>query len=228
MFDFLDTALSSLATAFTLAMGALTFDETVFRGAAENNALLGPAILIAFVAGISEMSGQSFVLVINRVPLYRFAASLVLTGFVYMFTAAVWWLSVAVTAKFFYLPLIDVAGLIGLFSVIAISYAPRLFGVLTIGPYFGVAFGYLLDAWTMSCVIFGLHAASGLPLWATALCGVAGWTTSTGLRALFGRVLKRPLKRLQRLVAGSPLEMTPQQLLSELGEYTEIMAKPRS
>ena len=208
-----------LGLAVQLARGAIEFSRDVYVFAASLPAL-NAAFAIAFLSGISEMIGQSVVLVVNRVPLYRFIASLLFTGLIYLVAALSWAASVVVVAPLFRAEIVDVIGYAGLFAIISMSFAPRLLGVLTIAPYFGVAFGYLLDAWVLACVIFGLHAASDLPLLAATICGGVGWTTSFAIRALLGRVLREPLLYLRRLVSGSALEMTPQQILHVAHDQT--------
>jgi len=226
MTDTLFSAIDFLGLVIALAAGVLDFArETYIRAALEPT--LGAALFIAFLSGISEMIGQSVILVVNRVPLYRFLASLVFTGVIYLVAASTWALSVVLIAPLFRAEIISVIGYAGLFAVIAMSFAPRLLGVLAIAPYFGVAFSYILDAWVLACVIFGLHAASDLPLEAAAICGVLGWTTSFMIRALTGRILRKPLMALRRAVSGSALERTPQQLLANLSdELSERGFKP--
>lgn len=213
----LQTVIDFVGLAIALAAGVLDFARETYIHAALKPTL-GAALFIAFLSGISEMVGQSVILVINRVPIYRFLASLVFTGVVYLVASATWALSVVMIAPLFGAEIISAIGYAGLFTVIAMSFAPRLLGVLAIAPYFGLGFSYALDAWVLACVIFGLHAASDLPFEAAAICGALGWTTSFTIRALTGRLLRWPLSALRRAVSGSLLDRTPQQLLAEFSE----------
>ena len=206
-----------LGLAAILVKGAFELSRDVYLMAAQKPAL-GAALLIAFLSGISEMIGQSVILVINRVPLYRFFASLAFTGAIYLISSVTWAASVLAVAPLFNANIVGVIGYAGLFAIIAMSYTPRLLGVLTITPYFGVAFGYALDVWVMACVIFGLYAASALPFEAAVVCGVAGWAAAYFARALTGRALRKPLLALRRAVSGSTLELTPQELVNRLSE----------
>lgn len=209
--------IETLGNFLVLADGALGLKAPVFVGAADSPALAA-ALLIAFLSGVSEMIGQSVVLVINRVPLYRFLASLAFTGVIYLVAALTWATSVVLIAPLFGADIVSVIGYGGLFAIIAMSYAPRLFGVLTIAPYFGVALGYALDAWVLACVIYGLHAANDLPFRAAAICGLAGWTAGFVIRSLVGHFLRGPLTALRRAVSGSALEMSPQELTAAVAE----------
>lgn len=198
-----------------LVNGAFGLSPEAFVLAASERAL-GAAYTIAFLAGVSEMIGQSVILVINRVPAWRFIASLLFTGLIYSIAAVTWALSVVAVTSLFRVGIIDAIGYAGLFAIIAMSYAPRLLGVFTIAPYFGVALGYLFDAWVMVCVIIGLRAAAELPLEAAAFCGLLGWAAAYGARALAAHYLRKPLGALRRAVSGSALEMTPRELLHRL------------
>ena len=198
-----------------LINGAFSLSPDAFILAASERAL-GAAYTIAFLAGVSEMIGQSVVLVINRVPTWRFVASLLFTGVIYIVASLTWAASVVAVTSIFRIGIIDAIGYAGLFAIIAMSYGPRIIGFFTIAPYFGVALGYLLDAWVMTCVIFGLRAAAGLPFEAAAFCGAMGWAASYGARAMAAHYLRKPLRALRRAVSGSALERTPRELLHQL------------
>ena len=226
MLAIIDSILSFFSLVFALASGAMGLEKPAFMTAASGRAAVGAALFIAFLSGISEMIGQSIILVINRVPIYRFLASLVYTGVIYLVAALTWGASVLVAAPFFRAEIIDAIGYGGLFAVIAMSFAPRLLGVLSIAPYFGVALGHILDAWVMAAVIFGLHAATGLPLEAAAMCGLLGWSASFFIRTLLSRFLRTPLRRLRLAVSGSALELTPQQIAKRVADRLDD-AEPR-
>lgn len=199
-----------------LAAGAAGFSAQAFARAAGSAEAQTAAVLIAFLAGVSEMLGQSVILVVNRVALYRFIASLLFTGFTYVITALIWGLSALAVA-----PLTPVGPLIdgeaaAVMGVVFLAFSPRLLGVFTLAPYFGAAFGNLLEAWAMALVIFGLHVGLGLPLGASVFCGGAGWIVSYALRGFLGHALAKPLGHLRVFISGSPLERTPQQIIDDL------------
>lgn len=199
-----------------LATAAMGFSATAFSKAATSPAAQTAALMIAFLAGISEMLGQSVVLVVNRVPLYRFLASLLFTGATYVVTALTWAacaLAVAPLTRIGVLSPGDVAGVIG---VVSLAFAPRLLGVFSIAPYFGVAFSNLLEAWAMTLVIFGLMVAYEMPIGAALFCGGAGWIVSYALRSFFGHTLAKPLGDLRVFISGSPLDRTPQQIIDDV------------
>lgn len=199
-----------------LAAEAISFSVAAFQSAATSAEARTAALFIAFLAGVSEMLGQSVILVVNRIALYRFLASLAFTGFTYVLTALAWGLSALAVAPLTRVgPLVgdDILGVIG---VVSLAFAPRLFGVFAIAPYFGAALGNALEIWAMALAIFGLHVGLDLPYGAAVFCGGAGWLVSYGLRSFLGRALAKPLGRLRLLISGSLLERTPQQIIDEL------------
>ncbi|MEM9495959.1 MAG: hypothetical protein AAGA09_08135 [Pseudomonadota bacterium] len=199
-----------------LASGAMKFSTEAFRRAATNAEAQTAAVFIAFFAGVSEMLGQSVILVINRTPLYRFLASLAFTGATYVVTALTWAACAIAIAPLTGESAFGAVNIAAISGVVFLAFAPRLLGVFSIAPYFGVALGNLLEVWAMMLAIFGLHAALDLSYAAAAVCGGAGWVVSFGLRSFFGRVLNKPLARLRVLVSGSALERSPQQLIDEI------------
>lgn len=199
-----------------LTIGALGFSAATFARTATSGEAQSAALMIAFLAGVSEMLGQSVILVINRVALYRFIASLAFTGFTYVLTALTWALAAIAVAPMTRLGVLTPNEIAGVFGVVSLSFAPRLFGVFAMAPYFGQALGNLLEASAMILAIFGLHAGFGLPLHAALFCGGAGWLLSYLSRAYLGHALAKPLGRLRFAVSGSALELTPQQIIDDL------------
>lgn len=218
MIGFLGELLRLLLLLIELAGEALSFSPDAFVRAAVSREARDAALAIAFLAGVSEMLGQSVILVVNRIALYRFIASLAFTGVTYVLTAIAWGLSAVIIAPLTPLGALGQDQLGAMLGVIALAFAPRLFGVLSIAPYFGVALGNLLEVWAMVLAIFGLHAGLAMPMEAALVCGGAGWALSYGLRAFLGHALAKPLARIRVLVTGSALERTPRQILDDLAK----------
>ncbi|WP_375207298.1 hypothetical protein [Hyphococcus sp.] len=205
-----------------LATGALGFSTGAFTEAAISGQAQTAALIIAFLAGVSEMLGQSVILVINRVALYRFLASLAFTGFTYVFTALAWALSAIAVAPLTRLGVLTPNEIAGVIGVVSLAFAPRLLGVFSIAPYFGQALGNILEAFALALAVFGLHAGFGLPLAAAAFCGGAGWVLSYAVRSYLGHLLAKPLRRVRVLVSGSALEKSPQQILDDLARRLKL------
>jgi hypothetical protein len=216
MIEFVTDALRFWALIAELACGAITFSASAFQRAAISSEAQSAALAIAFFAGVSEMLGQSIILVVNRVALYRFIASLALTGFTYVLTALAWAVSAIAVAPMTRLGVLTPSEIGAVIGVVAVAFSPRLFGFVAMAPYFGQALGNLLEAFAMVLAIFGLHAGLGLPLPAALFCGGAGWVLSYASRAWLGHALAAPLGRLRLVVSGSALDRSPKQILDDL------------
>jgi len=225
MASFLGDILSFPLLLIELALGAMGFSRDAFMLAASSPQAQTAALAIAFLAGVSEMLGQSVILVVNRIPLYRFLASLAFTGATYVLTALIWTASAFAVAPLTNVGLLEVANVAGVAGIVSLAFAPRLLGVFSIAPYFGVAFGNILDTWAMALAIFGLHVALGLPLGAAIFCGGAGWLVAFTVRIWFGRLLAKPLARLRILISGSALERSPQQIIDDMMAAIKKSAK---
>jgi len=197
-------------------MAAMGFSANAFARAASSAEAQTAALTIAFLAGVSEMLGQSVILVVNRIALYRFLASLAFTGVSYVITALIWGVSAFAVAPLTRVGVLGPGDVAGVTGVVALAFAPRLLGVFSIAPYFGAALGNLLEVWAMALVIFGLRVGLDLPLGAAVFCGGAGWLVSYALRGFIGHLLAKPIGRLRLLVSGSPLDRTPQQIIDDL------------
>lgn len=211
-----------------LATAALGFSAEAFRRAATSAEAQSAALLIAFLAGVSEMLGQSVILVVNRVALYRFLASLIFTGVTYVATALTWAASALALAPLTPAGALSPAEAAGVLGVVSLAFAPRLLGALSIAPYFGIAFGHLLEVWATMLAIYGLYTAVDLPLGASIACGGAGWIISYGLRSFLGRALAKPLGRLKLMVIGSPLDKSPQRIIDDLAAAIRERAEQRT
>lgn len=199
-----------------LAVAAIGFSPNAFRQAAASANAQSAALIIAFLAGMSEMLGQSVILVVNRVALYRFIASIALTGAAYALTVLTWSLAVLAVAPLTRLGAIGLNDFPAVTGVLALAFAPRLFGVFSIAPYFGVAISNILEVWAMALAIFGLHIGLDLPIGAAVFCGGAGFIVSHLFRTTISRFFAKPIGRLRQAVAGSTLEKTPRQLLDDI------------
>ena len=209
-----------------LAVAAMVFSTEAFQRAATSADAQTAALTIAFLAGVSEMLGQSVILVVNRVALYRFIASLIFTGVTYLVTALIWTFSAILVAPLTRVGVIDLGDTLSIFAIVALAFAPRLLGVFSIAPYFGVAIGNLLEAWAMVLAIFGLRVALDLPLGAAVFCGGAGWLVGYLLRNFLGHALAKPLGKLRVFVSGSPLEHSPQHILEDIIQNIRGDSKP--
>ena len=225
MIAFMLNALGFLALIADLAIKAIGFAPSAFIRAAHSPEAQSAAIMIAFLAGVSEMLGQSVILVVNRVPLYRFLASLGFTGASYALTVVTWSVAVLAVAPLTRIGAVGLGEFAAVSGILALAFAPRLLGVFSIAPYFGAAIGNVLEVWSMALAMFGLHTGLGMPIGAAVFCGGAGFLASYVFRTFLGHLLAKPLGRLRRFIAGSALEKSPQRIIEDV--LTRLDIEPR-
>lgn len=199
--------LDALPVLASLVAKTMAFRESAYAPLAGNENLAALTLVVPFLAGASEMAGQSVTLVLNRVPRVRLIASLVVTGFAHILTALLW--ALFTTAIVSRLAFIEAPFLLAS-AVIALSFGPRLFAFLTIAPYYGEFLGRLLDGWMIACAAFGLHAALVLPSHLSIICAIAGWAVWLMLRNAGDRLLGPLIRRIERAVAGTAFELSPE------------------
>jgi len=174
--------------AVSIVVGTALFQRPALAALA--GATGGAIIIVPVLAGLSEMAGQSFVLVVRRVRLPQAIASYGLTALAHVGGVAAWTGVALLLSRFSHagqvLPALT-------FAVVAACYAPRLLGVLTIAPYYGELLGRALDAWTMACIGWGLFAVAAVPLPAAMLCAGVGWAANHIIRH-FGGYLSAPIQ----------------------------------
>lgn len=201
-----------IVDAVALGISALGFDPEAFRTAA-TPAGRDLALLMVFLAGMSQAAGQGLVLFLNRVPFARFALSLVLMAFIYLASAVVTAVSTTLAVEYAFRREVAYGPVIG---IIALAQAPRLFGILTLAPYFGEALSRLLDVLVFGLILFGLHHGIGIPVGIAAMAAFLGWVAIRLMSLLFGRPFGIVIGLLHHAAAGGALTVTPQNLADHL------------
>lgn len=204
--------LAPVGGALSLGVSALSFDPAAFRAAA-TPAGRDLALVLAFLAGISQAAGHGLVLFLNRVPLARFALSLVLMAFIYLASAVVTAVSTTLAVDYAFRREVAYGPVIG---IIALAQAPRLFGILTLAPYFGEALNRLLDVLVFGLILFGLHHGIGIPVGIAAMAALLGWVAIRLMSLLFGRPLGRAIERMRHAAAGGAFTVTSSNLADHL------------
>lgn len=190
-------AASQLGEVVALAVNAALFRRDAFAVVAANPAAASAALWIPFLAGVSELVGQSYVLAKRRIGRVRALASLVLTGLVHV-TAVVIWACACIV--FLELDHLGSEPLLALLGAVSLGYSPRLLGLFTIAPFYGELLGRMLDAWAMACVGWGLWIVTHEPMAPVLFCAALGWLASF-LARRFGGLAMAPLLRLAGLVS---------------------------
>ncbi|MBY0565157.1 MAG: hypothetical protein K2P58_13350 [Hyphomonadaceae bacterium] len=191
-----DMEQAQLATA---AWDAATFTRSAFTALNTQPSLAEAALWIPFLAGVSELIGQAYILASRRIAAGRAIISLALTGAIHVTAVIVWAL-----AAFLFLEL-DRQGsdtLLSLLGAISLGYAPRLLSILTIAPFYGSMLGRALDAWAMACVGWGVWVVTGGPVAPALGCAALGWLASLMARHFGGVLLSPSLRSLGLATAG--------------------------
>lgn len=170
--------------------------------------------VVALLATLSLLLGQSLLLFVNRIARQRFVATLLLNGLFYLAGLVTWggtiWLVGSVL-----LP--ERVALLHLTRLMLLSTAPLILGVLILVPYAGPAIARVLHVWSLFIVLRVLSFEYGTSLLTTLLLIGGGWL----LMWLFTNTAGRPLIRLRHAllmhVAGSPLTLTSGDLLERYG-----------
>jgi len=225
MLSSLSGAFAAIPEAFALGTSAMSFDHLAFQRAASGGDGARLALVVAYLAGLSQAVGHGAVLFLNRVRPLRFAISLLLMAAIYLISAvsiAVFALIVADAAMgraLAFLPTI---------AVVALAHAPRMLGALTLTPYFGEVLDRALDAWIVLLVVFGLHSGLALPLGVAAMLALLGWLSQRVFWLVFGRPLTVLVDGVRRRAAGGPLTLTLQNIVDALIEQARDAANRRN
>ncbi len=175
MYDFDLTSLGSIISAlFRVIGGVLRLDPEVYRAVILHPQGTRFAVLILFLAGLSSTLGQSVVLFANRVKLRRFLFSLLMFAISVVISAFLWavtiWLLVNwLTANDWLL--LDV------WTVVALSYAPLVFGFLILLPYLGRIIDDVLRVWVLLVMLTGGLAFYPDNVGGVVLAGMLGWVS---------------------------------------------------
>lgn len=172
MYDFdLSTLSGFLAAMWQVAGGVLKLDPEVFTTviAAEAGTV---ALAILFVAGVSDMLGQSVVLFANRVSFRRFWVSLIMSALVLAVSVLVWATSIWLVIRFIF-ALND--NLNEVFVIVALSQAPLLLGFFTLLPYLGNFVYHLVRVWSLLALVVAVKAVAGIVFWQGVLVCLIGW-----------------------------------------------------
>lgn len=158
------------------------------------------ALLIAFLAGLSQGIGQGIVLFINRVKPIRFVLSLLIGAILYAFSYIFWALSTWIAIWLF-----EPTSITTVVRALGLAYAPLTLSFLGAMPYLGAPILVVLSLWSLLAFVVGLMEATGFGIWTVFACGALGWAVFQILQRTIGRPIAEIGKRLRNLVAGVEL-----------------------
>ena len=172
------------------------------------------ALLVVFLASLSEAIGQSIVLLANRVKPKRFVLSLLLSAGIQVFGLLFWTLSIWLVGTQFFAASVRPAEVT---RAVALGYSPYLFSFFTLVPFFGSLINALLSLWRLSAVILAVDVVLDLSVRQAVLCSGLGWLLLQVLKSTIGRPIIGLTRVLRRYVAG--VELTKLKVLLEQLQY---------
>ncbi|HEY9644004.1 MAG TPA: hypothetical protein V6C57_26165 [Coleofasciculaceae cyanobacterium] len=188
-----------------LIWGALSLNSEAFNQIQTLSGGSQAALLVAFVAGLSQAIGQGIVLFINRVKPLRFILSVLIAAILFAFSYIFWAFSTWFASLILFRGELKLTVLMAIIRTLGLSYAPLIFSFLVAIPYLGVPISTVLSIWSFLCFLAGLKTALGLGLWQAFGCGVVGWVVFEGLQRTVGRPLAGLGRWLSNTVAGVKL-----------------------
>jgi hypothetical protein len=161
-----------LVSLWQIITGVLSFDADAYLAVLTQPGGGRMAVAVLFVSTLSLSIGQSVVLFANRVGRRRFALSLMLSATllvigVYIWATAVWLLADTLfDAK---------QSFSNVFIVVALSYAPLVYGFLVLLPYLGNIIYMVLRVWILLVLLMAVQALFGFSLFDAIICSFLGW-----------------------------------------------------
>lgn len=181
--------------------------------------IAGTAIGLVALAGLSEAVGESVVLFANRIKRSRFLLSLLISALIFVFAYLFQAASIFVVARYGFgsdasLPVVA--------TIVGLSYAPRLFGLLGFLPYFGSGIAILLTTWSVLAMLKGVTAVLDIGPWEAVASVALGALLLTALRHSVGLPLYWAARWLRRVGAGV------EELITDPEEFTERIEETAS
>ncbi len=198
---------------------ALALDPNVFQFVEDYPQSTWVVLGIVFLAGVSTLLGHSAVLFINRVRRSRFVISLIVNGLVYIISYAVWGFVVYVAARVLFEanpPLSQFLRIMGL------STAPLVFGFFVLIPWMGPFVGKVLNIWSFLILIAIVQFQFEIGFWGSVLVVGLGWLASLALNNTIGKPLVAVRNRLSRLITGSSLDASAEDILLHFAGVEQI------
>lgn len=167
---------------------------------------------VVMLAGISLLVGQSVILFLNQVRPGRFVLSLVINGLLLVagwivWSAAVWgighWIFVAEPRFALILRLV------------ALSYAPLVYGFLILMPYLGPFVQRLLYVWSFLIALRAVEYTYNVGFWAALLCVGLGWLVLLLITATVGRPVVAVRNWVWHRLVGTPMGASATELLQQ-------------
>lgn len=167
------------------------------------------AMLIVFLAGLSQALGQSIVLFINKVSKRRFVFSLLINAIIFSISFFFLVLSISVTVNFAFH---KEESLKQVMTLTGLAYLPYLFSFLTLAPYFGSFVALSLSLWNLAAIITATSVVFSLNIYQALAASIIGWLLKQLLKSTIAKPIQKLSKIIKKVIAGKPLEFSKQKL----------------
>jgi hypothetical protein len=174
-------------------------------------------LTIAVLGGAGLLLGQSVILFVNRVRPARFALSLLLNGFVFAISLAVWAVAIWLVGLLLF-PAEPRLGTV--MRLVGLSAAPYVFGLFVLIPYLGEFIYRVIGVWS-AVIAAGATAFSFQVGWWPAFLVVGlSWILITVLSSTVGRPVLRLRNRAWQKVAGTSLDASVADILTQFASQS--------
>jgi hypothetical protein len=177
----MESLLTFLGLMKDLIIGVLRLNPDVFEAILDSSITAILALIILFLAGLSDTIGHSAVFFANRVPRRRFLFAIVVEALVFVIGVFFWAASIWLTAEFLFNAHQQYNYVV---LTVALGYAPLLFGFLILLPYLGNIIFVILRVWVLLAVLVAVSVAYHFGFWPALACSVLGWILITFLARL--------------------------------------------
>lgn len=214
----MQTILDYLYIFWAIVKNAMTLNPAAAQQASTYPNAFWYILLVAIVAGVSLLIGQSVILFVNQVKPVRFILSLFMNGLTFSISLIVWAFTIFVAGNLLFeaRPMFS-----GVLNIVMLSAAPFVFGFLILIPYAGQFVYRLLSVWSfviaMGAVRFSYNVG-----WVDALLAVGlGWLLSYVLTITIGKPIVAIRNRIAVRLLGTPMDATTKDILEAVMSDTD-------
>lgn len=196
---------------FEWILSLLTFDPVVVQQMESDPRATRIALIIAFLAGMSMLIGDSVILFLNRIRGARFFFSVILSG---LALVLLYVLQAVVIFVVGHLIVGDGPPFANVLRGVMFATAPMLFGFLVLIPWAGPGIARLLQVWVNICLWQIVVVTFGVDVWLGLVITVIGWVAMQFMSWVFSKPVTWIGDRIWRLVTGKPSLLTGEDILA--------------
>jgi hypothetical protein len=178
-------------------------------------------LFLVVFSGLSFQLGQSVILIINRVRPPRFVLSIAVGVLLYLVNILIWSLTTWGLAMLL-LPF-DIT-FYSVLTVICLSQAPLVLGILSFLPFFGIAVGWLVAGYSLILASLGVSVLTDTSILFATIPVSGGWVILSVFQAIFGRPLTELTQKMRARVAGLEQlsqDVVPAELIEQFAHRVE-------